>query len=105
MSICLYVFTHIPISHLAGDKNSDCVICIQNDHLQSICRERMQLKTVMFVDLNRLIAQQLAALLIPSTGGSGSGSGCQSIQEMIIHLCPHPLMKLVYPKFVPLVSI
>jgi hypothetical protein len=59
----------------------------------------MHLKTVSFADMNRLVAQQLSALLLPVIGDK------LRFQEMIIHLCPHPLMKLVYPKFCPLVRL
>src|SRR3569833_1443861 len=95
-------------------QSSDCVLVVENDHMQSICNRLWRLQRPSFSHINRVIAQNLANILVPSlmhdpfTTNVGPADVFSTdtrpfcpLFDGVATLCAHPGYKLTCLKAIP----
>ncbi len=96
----------LSLSHLYHA--ADALLVMSNDELQTICAKMMNIKKASMEDLNRVLAQHLCQLMLPSTHtieatqvDTSATRKSKWIFDLIDHLACHPTYKLLNMRCIP----
>eukprot|EP00026_Physarum_polycephalum_P001013 Phypoly_transcript_01014.p2 GENE.Phypoly_transcript_01014~~Phypoly_transcript_01014.p2 ORF type:complete len:461 (+),score=81.77 Phypoly_transcript_01014:2396-3778(+) len=104
------------LSHLY--QVSDGIILVENDTIHTVCTKLLNIKKVGFPDMNKVIAQQLSSVLLPSYTMSSPSPSLSSpsfsslahpfvpshlslLSGLVKHMCSHSSYKLMNLKTIP----
>jgi tubulin delta len=90
----------LPLWPPSNSQSSDCMMYSQNDSAQTICKQLLNIKNPSFQSLNRVIASQLASILLPSWESTRKRQ-FNPLLDGVSHLCAHPGYKLSSVRTVP----
>lgn len=75
---------------------SDCVLLLENDVANQVCKKLLNIASPRFPDLNRILAKTLCMFLLPSYAAKSRGSKPSAPVDMatlILNLCSHPVRR------------
>lgn len=77
---------------------TDGILAFENDYLDLLCTKLLHIKHPSFQDMNKVIANALANILLPSHAAS---NGARNLGSIVEHLCCHPGYKMLTSLTVP----
>jgi len=97
----------LSLSHLHD--TSDAILCLQNDQAHDVCVKLLGNPRPKFQDLNKIMAQGLASILMPSTplslidstASAAPNPSALSISQLLESVTPSPLHKLLTARTLP----
>ena len=81
---------------------SDAIFSFSNESSALACKKLLKNPRPSIPDLNVVIGGTVASALLPSSATRDESSGLYSLSDAVLHLCPHPGLKVVQCKRVPL---
>ncbi|KAG2379271.1 hypothetical protein C9374_007410 [Naegleria lovaniensis] len=83
---------------------SDAIYIFKNDQLDLTCKRLMGIPSPSFNDMNKVIADHLTCLTLPSYHSNNPEQECQLLFDPIQHLCAHPAYKILNSRIIPHIS-
>ena len=82
---------------------SDGIVLFENDRMNEMCKKLLKLPNPTIGDLNSIIAQHLAMMLLPVSKVTGPSHGrtVRLLHDLTHHLCAHSGYKLLNVKMIP----
>ena len=92
--------------------DSNALITVFNDEVLTTCRELLKAPRPSYALMNKVIAQQMASILYPTSNTQksrvglwqASGSGANQIHQIVDQFCTRPQFKLLQMKQIPFTS-